>query len=134
MKLTVADYAPSLLTRPRIQPICAIIVIAGSLLPWAMIPPRAFNFMYLAGMESGLEVAGRYTLIAGMGALVLESKSTDRPGIRFALRVIAGLTVVVSLVWILRVSSSSGFSPAAGAFLTLFGGLGLLTAELANLR
>lgn len=134
MRQIVSGYAPPLLARPRIQSVCAFVVVVGSFLPWARIPAEVFNFMYLAGMESGLEVYGRYTLTAGVAAVALGIQSRDRRRIRIASGVIAGLVIVASLVWIFRVTSYSGFNPAIGAFLTLLGGLGLLTAELADLR
>lgn len=127
MGLSVSEYPPSLLTRPRIQSVCAVVVVVGSLLPWTRVPAGVFNFMYFPGLESGLAAYGRYTLIAGVGAFAFGWQSAGTRGIRIASIGVAGLVVVLSLAWIVRMMNVSGFSPAIGAFLTLLGGISLLT-------
>jgi hypothetical protein len=83
--------------------------------------------MYFPGLESGLAAYGRYTLIAGVGAFAFGWQSAGTRGIRIASIGVAGLVVVLSLAWIVRMMNVSGFSPAIGAFLTLLGGISLLT-------
>lgn len=108
----------------------SLVVVVGAFLPWVKVGPDAgpaIPAIYIAGMDSGMEVWGQVVVPAVLLSATAILYFDYGKNTALLTLLVGGLTVAASLNYVFVYSGYLGtFVPAVGVYLTLTGGIGLV--------